>query len=155
MRNCRPLGPELDGVWCYNDSLASQAVNIKENNRGSDWAVGGMDSADLPSPHGKWRALVFTGGHYYAYFARHAHDVLNGIDYEGEVKVLGPAERQRRKPGRVKAKYQGDRAIDANCRTNPNASYIFVLLLTNHDSSDKLITIVATQPVDQGRYCIP
>ncbi len=137
MRNLLTAHPELDGVWCYNDSLALAAVNVlKENNR-TEVKVGGMDllgPAITSMENGElWSS---TGGHYYmpGFALCILYDVLNGIEYEGEAKVLldllnvngGNLEE-------FKAKYQGDKAaIDwkANCRTNnPNASYTFVLSL--------------------------
>ncbi len=137
MRNLLVAHPDLDGVWCYNDSLALAAVNVLKENGRSDVKVGGMDllgPAIASMEAGElWSS---TGGHYYmpGFALCVLYDVLNGIEYEGDAKVLldllnvngGNLEE-------FKAKYQGStQAIDwkANCKVNnPNASYTFELTL--------------------------
>ena len=43
-RNLYQSHPEVDGVWCYNDSLALATVNVlKEEGKIDDVKVGGMD----------------------------------------------------------------------------------------------------------------
>lgn len=137
MRNLLSAYPDLDGVWCYNDSLALASVNVlKENNR-TDAKVAGMDllgPAIESMENGElWSS---TGGHYYmpGFALCILYDVLNDIEYDGPDKVLlDLLNVHRDNLDDFKSKYQGDDvAIDwiANTKhNNPDASYTFVLSL--------------------------
>ena len=137
MRNLLSAKPELDGVWCYNDSLALASVNVlKEQNR-TDVKVAGMDLLG-PAIESMEKGELWssTGGHYYmpGFALCILYDVLNGIEYDGAGKVLlDLLNVHRENLDDFKTKYQGaDVAIDwvANTKVNnPNASYTFILSL--------------------------
>ena len=65
-RNLLQTYPDLDGVWCYNDSLALAAVNVlKEKGMIDDVKVGGMDLLGPAVESIKAGELYFsTGGHW-------------------------------------------------------------------------------------------
>ncbi len=90
-RNIYQSHPDVDGVWCYNDSLALASVNVlKEENKVSDVKVGGMDLLNPAVESMQAKELWFsTGGHYLqaAFGAVVAYDVANGQEYDGEAKV--------------------------------------------------------------------
>jgi len=138
MRNLLAAHPDLDGVWCYNDSLALAAVNVlKENNLLGDVKVGGMDLLGPAIASMEAGELWFsTGGHYYmpGFALCVLYDTLEGISYTGEAKVLLTLLNVNRDNlDAFKAKYQGGvQAIDwaANCKANnPDATYTFELSL--------------------------
>ncbi|MDD5018167.1 MAG: substrate-binding domain-containing protein [Eubacteriales bacterium] len=66
IRNLLQTYPELDGVWCYNDSLALASVNVlKEKGILADVKVGGMDLLGPAVESIKAGELYFsTGGHW-------------------------------------------------------------------------------------------
>ena len=81
-RNLSQAHPDLDGVWCYNDSLALASVNVlKEQNKIADVKVGGMDllqpALDSMTAGELWFS---TGGHYMqaADAAVVLYDAING-----------------------------------------------------------------------------
>lgn len=90
-RNLYQSHPEVDGVWCYNDSLALATVNVlKEEGKISDVKVGGMDLLNPAVESMQAGELWFsTGGHYLqaAFGAVVAFDAVNGKAYDGEKKV--------------------------------------------------------------------
>ena len=90
-RNLYQSHPEVDGVWCYNDSLALATVNVlKEEGKIKDVKVGGMDLLNPAVESMKAKELWFsTGGHYLqaAFGAVVAFDVVNGNTYDGEKNV--------------------------------------------------------------------
>ncbi len=81
-RNLLQSNPDLDGVWCYNDSLALATVNVlKEKNLISKVKVGGMDLLGPAITSMENKELYFsTGGHYMqsAFATVMVFDALNG-----------------------------------------------------------------------------
>lgn len=79
---------DMDGVWCFNDSLALASVNVlKEQNKIKDIKVGGMDLIESALESLENKELFYsTGGHYTesGFGAVIIYDALNGIKYAGE-----------------------------------------------------------------------
>ncbi len=90
-RNMYQAHPDLDGVWCYNDSLALASVNVcKEEKIIDKVKVGGMDLLSPAIESMQAGELWFsTGGHYMqaAFGAVVVFDTLNGKAYEGDSVV--------------------------------------------------------------------
>lgn len=90
-RNLYQAHPEVDGVWCFNDSMALASVNIlKEENKLDEVKVGGMDLLSNSVESMEAQELWFsTGGHYMesGFAAVIAYDVANGLEYDGDSKV--------------------------------------------------------------------
>ena len=86
-RNMYSAHPELDGVWCYNDSLALAAVNVLTESGAIDSVkVGGMDCLSDAVASMEANQLYFScGGHYMmpAMASVILYDTLNGITYDG------------------------------------------------------------------------
>ncbi|MEA5002372.1 MAG: ABC transporter substrate-binding protein [Christensenella sp.] len=82
IRNLLQAHPDLDGVWCYNDSLALASVNVlKEQGTIDKVKVGGMDLLQPAIDSMKANELWFsTGGHYMqaADAAVILYDYING-----------------------------------------------------------------------------
>jgi simple sugar transport system substrate-binding protein len=80
-------GDAVNGVWCYNDSLALAAVNVlKEMGKIRTVKVGGMDLLGPALDSMKSKELwLSTGGHYMqsAFGAIVVFDTLSGIKYSG------------------------------------------------------------------------
>ena len=91
LRNMMQAHGNIDGVWCYNDSLALASVNVlKEAGKIGDVKVGGMDLLDPAVNSMAAGELWFsTGGHYMqaAFAAIVVFDVLNGIPYAGDAVI--------------------------------------------------------------------
>lgn len=137
-RNLYQAHPDLDGVWCYNDSLALASVNVlKEEGRVSDVKVGGMDLLNPAVESMQANELWFsTGGHYLqaAFGAVVAYDVVKGVEYDGEQKVqLDLLAVSQENLDQFEAKFMsGDAPIDwANVSkaNNPDAVYDFKISL--------------------------
>lgn len=137
MRNLLSAHPELDGVWCYNDSLALASVNVlKENNLIPGVKVGGMDLLSPAVDSMEAGELWFsTGGHYYqsAFGALILYDTLMGFEYDGEpvVKISLLAVSQDNLAD-FQAKYGSGAGVDWTTMTktqNPDAKYTFNLSL--------------------------
>lgn len=90
-RNMYSAHPELDGVWCYNDSLALSSVNVlTEAGKVAEVKVGGMDCLSDAVASMEAGQLYFScGGHYMmpAMAATILYDTLNGITYDGVANV--------------------------------------------------------------------
>ncbi len=90
-RNMYQANSDLDGVWCYNDSLALASVNVcKEKDIIGKVKVGGMDLLSPAVESIQAGELWFsTGGHYMqaAFGAVILYDELNGIEYTGDPVV--------------------------------------------------------------------
>jgi len=90
-RNMYQANSDLDGVWCYNDSLALASVNVsKELGIIANVKIGGMDLLSPAVESMQAGELWFsTGGHYMqaAFGAVIVFDELNGIPYTGEPVV--------------------------------------------------------------------
>lgn len=90
-RNLYQANKDIDGVWCFNDSMALATVNVlKEENKLDAVKVGGMDllSPSLTSMESK-ELWFSTGGHYMqaGFAAVVAFDILKGVAYEGPERV--------------------------------------------------------------------
>lgn len=85
IRNLYSAYPDLDGVWCYNDSLGLAATNVmKEFNSIDKVHVGGMDGLSDAAESIKNGEMYFTcGGHYMmgAMGAVVLFDTMNGVEY--------------------------------------------------------------------------
>lgn len=137
MRNLLSAHEDLDGVWCYNDSLALASVNVlKEAGLIPGVKVGGMDllspAVDSMSAGELWFS---TGGHYYqsAFAALILYDTLMGYEYDGDpvVKISLLAVSQDNLD-EFKAKYGSGEGVDWTTMTktqNPDAEYVFNLSL--------------------------
>lgn len=90
-RNMYSAHPDLDGVWCYNDSLALSAVNVlTESGKVESVKVGGMDCLSDAVASMEANQLYFScGGHYMmpAMASVILYDTLNGITYDGVSNV--------------------------------------------------------------------
>ncbi len=90
-RNLYQANKDIDGVWCFNDSMALATVNVlKEENKLADVKVGGMDLLTPSLTSMQDKELWFsTGGHYMqaGFAAVVAFDVLNGIAYDGPERI--------------------------------------------------------------------
>ncbi len=137
-RNLYQAHPELDGVWCYNDSLALATVNVlKEENRISDVKTGGMDLLGPAVESMQAGELWFsTGGHYLqtAFAAIVAYDVASGIEYDGELNIqLDLLTVSQENLDQYEEKFMSDSSpIDWTSLskvTNPDATYDFALSL--------------------------
>lgn len=137
MRNLLQANPDLDGVWCYNDSLALASVNVlKENNLIPSVKVGGMDLLSPAIDSMKANELWFsTGGHYYqaAFASCIVFDTLMGNKYTGDsvvkLKLLAVSQDNL---SDYEAKYGSGNAIDWKKMSkvyNKDASYTFELTL--------------------------
>ena len=133
-RNLYQSHPEVDGVWCYNDSLALAIVNVlKEEGKIDDVKVGGMDLLNPAIESMQAGELWFsTGGHYLqaAFGAVVAFDVVNGNTYDGEKKVQLelPAVSQENIAQFEEKFMSGDAPVDwksVSKVTNPDAKYDF------------------------------
>lgn len=86
-RNMYQAHPDLDGVWCYNDSLALASVNVcKEEGIIDKVKIGGMDLLSPAVESMQANELWFsTGGHYMqaAFGSVVVFDALNGKEYTG------------------------------------------------------------------------
>lgn len=108
----------LNGVWCYNDSLALASVNVlKEAGKVKDVKVCGMDLLGPAIESMKAGELWFsTGGHYMqsAFGAVVVFDALNGIDYSGDpVTKLNLMNVSQDNLDKFAAKYlSGENAVD-------------------------------------------
>ncbi len=90
-RNLYQANKDIDGVWCFNDSMALATVNVlKEENKLDAVKVGGMDllSPSLTSMEAK-ELWFSTGGHYMqaGFAAVVAFDILNGVAYDGPDRI--------------------------------------------------------------------
>lgn len=137
-RNLYQAHPDLDGVWCYNDSLALASVNVlKEEEKISEVKVGGMDLLNPAVESMQAGELWFsTGGHYLqaAFGAVVAYDVANGVEYDGNQNVqLNLLAVSQENLDRFEAKFISDKApIDwksVSKVTNSDATYGFTLSL--------------------------
>lgn len=137
-RNLYQAHPDLDGVWCYNDSLALAAVNVlKENNKIGDVKVGGMDLLNPAVESMQAGELWFsTGGHYMqaAFGLVVAYDAVNGIEYDGAENIqLDLLAVNQDNLEQFQEKFLGDEApvvwSDLSKVTNPDATYDFTLSL--------------------------
>ncbi len=137
-RNIYQSHPDVDGVWCYNDSLALATVNVlKEEDKIANVKVGGMDLLNPAIESMQAGELWFsTGGHYFqaAFGAIVAYDVANGIEYDGEEKVqLKLLAVSQENLGEFEDKFlSGDDPIDWTSLskvTNPDSTYDFTLSL--------------------------
>ena len=137
-RNLNQAHPDLDGVWCYNDSLALASVNVlKEEGKISDVKVGGMDLLNPAVESMKAKELWFsTGGHYLqaAFGAVVAYDVACGNTYDGEANVqLDLLAVSQENLDQFEAKFMsGEAPIDwkqVSKVTNPDAVYDFKISL--------------------------
>lgn len=137
-RNLYQAHPDLDGVWCYNDSLALASVNVlKEEGKISEVKVGGMDLLNPAVESMQAGELWFsTGGHYLqaAFGAVVAYDVANGVEYDGDQNVqLDLLAVSQENLDQFEAKFMSDEApIDwksVSKVTNPDATYDFTLSL--------------------------
>ena len=85
IRNLLSAYPDLDGVWCYNDSLGLAAVNVmKEQGIIDKVHVGGMDGLSDAAKSIQSKEMFFTaGGHYMmpAMASVVLYDKANGVDY--------------------------------------------------------------------------
>ena len=133
-RNLYQSHPEVEGVWCYNDSLALATVNVlKEEGKIDDVKVGGMDLLNPAIESMQAGELWFsTGGHYLqaAFGAVVAFDVVNGNTYDGEKKVQLelPAVSQENIAQFEEKFMSGDAPVDwksVSKVTNPDAKYDF------------------------------
>ena len=124
----------MEGVWCYNDSLALATVNVlKEEGKIDDVKVGGMDLLNPAIESMQAGELWFsTGGHYLqaAFGAVVAFDVVNGNTYNGEKKVQLelPAVSQENIAQFEEKFMSGDAPVDwksVSKVTNPDAKYDF------------------------------
>lgn len=90
-RNLYQAHPDVDGVWCFNDSMALASVNVlKEENKLSSVKVGGMDLLSNSVESMEKKELWFsTGGHYMqaGFAAVIAYDCANGVKYDGEDRI--------------------------------------------------------------------
>lgn len=90
-RNMYQANPDLEGVWCYNDSLALASVNVcKELGIIDKVKVGGMDLLSPAVESMQAGELWFsTGGHYMqsAFGAVIVFDEINGNKYTGDPVV--------------------------------------------------------------------
>ena len=137
-RNIYQSHPEVDGVWCYNDSLALATVNVlKEEGKIADVKVGGMDLLN-PAVESMQAGELWmsTGGHYLqaAFGAIVAFDSANGVDYDGEDVVrLKLLEVSQDNLDEFKTKFlSGSSPIDwknASKVMNPDAKYDFTISL--------------------------
>jgi simple sugar transport system substrate-binding protein len=137
-RNLYQAHPDLDGVWCYNDSLALASVNVlKEEKKISSVKVGGMDLLSPAVKSMTSKELWFsTGGHYLqaAFGAVIAYDVASGISYTGQKKIqLDLLCVDQTNVAKFSNKYgDGKQAIDWTNITktkNPKSTYTFKLSL--------------------------
>jgi ABC-type sugar transport system substrate-binding protein len=92
LRNMLQSHPELDGVWCYNDSHALASVNIlKEKGILDKVKVGGMDLLNPAIESIEKGELYFsTGGHYMqtGFALIMVYDAINGkMPTETNVKL--------------------------------------------------------------------
>lgn len=82
MTNLLQAHPDLNGVWCYNDSLALASVDVlKAKNLISTVKVGGMDLLSPAIKSMQAKELWFsTGGHYMqsAFGLVWVYDAING-----------------------------------------------------------------------------
>lgn len=87
-RNLLSAHDGIDGVWCYNDSLALASVNVlKESGKIGEVKVGGMDLLNPAIESMQAGELWFsTGGHYMqsAFGAIVVFDTLSGVAYGGD-----------------------------------------------------------------------
>lgn len=137
-RNMLQANKDLDGVWCYNDSLALAAVNVaKENDLLGKVKVGGMDLLGPAVDSMKAGELWFsTGGHYLqsAFGMVVVYDAINGIEYTGEPRIsLNLLNVSQDNLDKFVAKYQsGGEPIDwknLSKVNNPDAKVTFELTL--------------------------
>lgn len=86
-RSLNQAHSDIDGVWCFNDSLALASVNVlKEEGKLQDVKVGGMDLLSPAVESMQAEELWYsTGGHYMeaGFAAVIAYDVVNGVAYDG------------------------------------------------------------------------
>ncbi len=130
--------PDLDAVWCYNDSLALATVNVlKEEGKIEDVKVGGMDLLNPAVESMQANELWFsTGGHYLqaAFGAIVAFDSANGVAYDGDTKVQLEllAVSQENLDAFQEKFLSGEAPIDWKNTSkfiNPDAEYDFVISL--------------------------
>jgi simple sugar transport system substrate-binding protein len=135
----RPLmsryGNDVNGVWCYNDSLALAAVNVlKEMNKIKTVKTGGMDLLG-PALDSMQRQELYlsTGGHYMqsAFGAIVVFDALNGIKYSGQsVTKLDLITVTQQNLSQFTSKFDKPNAVDWKSYSrdfNPNGDIKFVL----------------------------
>jgi len=86
-RNLYSAYPDLDGVWCYNDSHGLAVANVKQEHGIEDAVVsGGMDGLSPAVEAIKNGTMTLTsGGHYMmpAMASVILFDAMNGIKYDG------------------------------------------------------------------------
>ena len=135
-RNLYQAHPEVDGVWCYNDSLALASVNVlKEEGRLADVKVGGMDLLAPAVESMQAGELFFSiGGHYLqaAFGAVVAFDAASGEEYTGEdrISLSLMAVTQDEVDTFAESYLSGESPIDfteLSKVTNPDADYVFEL----------------------------
>ncbi|WP_282924189.1 substrate-binding domain-containing protein [Mediterraneibacter massiliensis] len=137
-RNLYQAHPDMDGVWCFNDSLALASVNVlKEEGKLADVKVGGMDLLSPSIESMKGKELWFsTGGHYMqaGFAAVIAYDAANGVKYDGEEKIqLNLLSVDQTKVADFEEQYVNtDETFDwasVSKAKNPDAEYNFELTL--------------------------
>lgn len=137
-RNMYQANPDLDGVWCYNDSLALASVNVcKELGIIDKVKVGGMDLLSPAVESMQANELWFsTGGHYMqaAFGAVIVFDELNGNKYTGDPVVsLDLLNVSQDNLGKFVEKYiDNEEPVvwkDLSKTYNPDAELIFELSL--------------------------
>jgi ABC-type sugar transport system substrate-binding protein len=136
-RNMLQSFPELDGVWCYNDSHALATVNIlKEKGILDQVKVGGMDLLGPAVDSIEAGELYFsTGGHWMqtGFALIMVYDAINGVEPTERLVKLDLLAVSLDNLDAFKAKYgEGQNAIDIKSisRTfNPDAKTYFELSL--------------------------
>lgn len=137
-RNMYQAHPDLEGVWCYNDSLALASVNVcKELGIIDKVKVGGMDLLSPAIESMQAGELWFsTGGHYMqaAFAAVIVFDEINGNKYTGDPVVsLNLLNVSQENLDKFVEKYiKNEQPIDwknLSKTFNPDAKLIFELTL--------------------------
>lgn len=137
-RNLYQANPDLDGVWCYNDSLALAAVNVlKEEGLVDSVKVGGMDCLSPAIESMQAGELYYSiGGHYLqaAFGCIVAFDVASGYEYTGEdaisLSLFAVSQENLDEYGDMLVNNELDVDWESLSQTtNPDADYDFVLSL--------------------------
>lgn len=124
---------DLDGVWCFNDSMALATVNVlKEESKLEDVKVGGMDLLSNSIESMQAKELWFsTGGHYLqsGFAAVIAYDVVKGFEYDGDGRIslsLYCVDQSNVDEFTTMEAYDW---VNASKTSNPDAEYDFNLTL--------------------------